>query len=241
MDFIRETQELNIDTILNDMNEQKAESFKTKEDITKDTFIAITLMEGEYLLRRMEALVMQFRRELLQSEYLDGAFSMIKNREGYYKRELIEQECNIFNLKIIYHAPAMELHIPALMPHRASRPGLFYEDTLSAYLDTFKNQNLKDFKEYKESIKDGACIFVKSFMKSKFLIKDSDNLSLKAVIDTLVRYQYLKEDKGTYLSLHILTEYDKNYEDITIIYLVPKKYGVSFMSNLIESKKSATS
>ena len=73
----------------------------------------------------------------------------------------------------------------------------------------------------KEHWKDGAVLIVEHSYRSADMVRDSDNVELKQVIDLLHFLGYVDSDRGTELNIFLTCNTDQNKNE-TCLYLAPK-------------------
>lgn len=171
-------------------NESTPETAKLNESITK----------MEYLLRVSEQTTMQLRKNFL-SILENYDYSLPESLNGK-KKELLVQEKQNFHISVSYDGRGfLEIHVPALLPHRKSMPGTFFYAPLTESIMEFMKKNNRIWKQIQNTMTDGAVLVIRHNYATRAQVRDNDNIELKSVIDCFCTCGLLKKDTGDYLSV----------------------------------------
>lgn len=221
--------ELLLKTVVRDENireETEADHSLSEVRDVINGFYGRELNDMEYLLRQLETMSYILRKQLVQIK--TGSllpYCLDDEAEKYLvEKELYEREKNIFRLDMGYQSEIFEIQIPAVLPHRKTKPTVVYYEALDFGLQEFISENSDQYSEIRKNTQDGAVIVVQHSYFTSYMIRDNDNVEIKQVIDLLHIHKYILSDRGQYLKIFLTAEQEKNIkEDHTTILLMSKR------------------
>lgn len=206
------------------------EIIRTRAEILKSFYLTKELYSVEKLLRNVEEEAIKLRNYLAKSDYFEGIADAVEEKTDAI--DLRSYERNIYGIDISFVDDDMiNIKIPAILPHRKTKPDLVYADLFRDILIEFKNGNPGRFEVFQKALEKGAVIAVVHSYQTSWMVRDNDNVELKKIIDILVRTGYLREDSGTWLSIYLTALIQKTDDVHTNLFIIPKRKFVDFVKN----------
>ena len=180
------------------------------------------LAEMEYCLREVETLACRMRQSFLKNPNgIGNLYTAISQVNKQYATRQYIFEMNLWDISVTQKDQMLKIQIPELLPHRKAKPECVFMYTLRQALYQYAVADPKRFSRLKEHWKDGAVLIVEHSYRSADMVRDSDNVELKQVIDLLHFLGYVDSDRGTELNIFLTYNTDQNKNE-TCLYLVPK-------------------
>lgn len=180
------------------------------------------LAEMEYCLREVETLACRMRQSFLKNPNgIGNLYTAISQVNKQYATRQYIFEMNLWDISVTQKDQMLKIQIPELLPHRKAKPECVFMYTLRQALYQYVVADPKRFSRLKEHWKNGAVLIVEHSYRSADMVRDSDNVELKQVIDLLHFLGYVDSDRGTELNIFLTCNTDQNKNE-TCLYLAPK-------------------
>ena len=141
----------------------------------------------EKFLRQMESATYYFREQLLQMQRTELLQMGLREIDDVYRdKGLYFFEKELTGIEIQELDGCVRLLLPALLPHRRSKPEFMAGESGGKFREKSKNGVL--------------AVFCHSY-QADYMVRDNDNVEIKAVLDTLVLARLLPSDRGDFLSV----------------------------------------
>lgn len=178
------------------------------------------LKEMELALRNMESTTVKLRESLLSMESLEMLYDALRTEDDAYRdnRSRAGFEEKLLGLSVREEGCIVRISIPALLPHRRSKPECMVAGPLLDMLQKFLDNG--GGAEFRKKSGSGVLLVVSQSYRTPWMVKDNDNIELKVVIDTLVLSGLVSGDRGDNLSL--LSTASVEGRDNCDLILIPK-------------------
>lgn len=199
---------------------------KSKEDrleCTADKQKNMTVLkDAENFLRQMESSTYQFREQFLQMQSAELLQAGLRDIDDVYRdKGMYSYEKEITGIEISEYNSCIRIVLPALLPHRRSKPEcLFAKPLFIAANEFMMNGKGKDFQE---KSKNGVLAVICHSYRADYMVRDNDNIEIKSVLDTLVLARMLPSDRGDFLSVLSMANKGQK-ENQCFIILIPKEH-----------------
>lgn len=178
------------------------------------------LGQMEYFVRLAELNALKLRNEFLElSNENDGWEIKTQN----WKQKIEDFEKELFDIDFKISGNVFIMRFPRLMPHRKEKPDIIFYGSVYEGLKKFVLQNKIELLRFQEKIEEGAVLVFHHNYMDKFMIRDNDNIEIKFLIDALVVNQIIKSDRGNYLNIFHMADYNNDFHENTSELMVMSK------------------
>lgn len=154
----------------------------------------------EKFLRQMESATYYFREQLLQMQRTELLQMGLREIDDVYRdKGLYFFEKELAGIEIQELDGCVRLLLPALLPHRRSKPESLFIKPLFVAAQEFMAG--KSGGKFREKSKNGVLAVICHSYQADYMVRDNDNVEIKAVLDTLVFARLLPSDRGDFLSV----------------------------------------
>ena len=195
----------------NDCTGGDSQKFVTvyQTDKTQQTEVSVIMgeiIEMEKLLRFHETCVVHIRKCLFDlGERLTAGLlehmDYLKFDLNAYKKKILQYEKELYHLELLYEKEVLILKIPAILPHRTTRPAISFEDAVLDEMDAFISDHPDDYQRIKSALKKKATLVIEHSYEKKYMVRDNDNVEIKRVTDLFVVSGFLPGDDGLILNI----------------------------------------
>lgn len=217
----------------NDCTGRDSQKFGTihQTDKTQQTEVSAIMgeiIEMEKLLRLHETCVVHIRKYLFDlGEQLTAG--LVKHMDDLkfdlneYKKRILQYEKELFHIELLYEKEVLILKIPAILPHRTTRPVIPFEDAVLDEMKVFISRHPDDYQQIKSALKEEATMVVEHSYEKKYMVRDNDNIEIKRITDLFVLSGFLSGDDGELLNIYHTAKLVPENKCETILQLMTNK------------------